>query len=77
MAEILLAADEDDRVAGTEMHNLGDPLVESANTFLVLSKEGSMRDTFSWTFSSESGESMAKQIRMTWESGYESGRRRS
>jgi hypothetical protein len=33
--------------------------------------------TFSWTLSSESGESMAKQIRITCESGYESGRRRS
>lgn len=33
--------------------------------------------TFSWTLSSESGESMAKQMRMTCESGYERGRRRS
>lgn len=33
--------------------------------------------TFSCTLSSESGESMEKQINMTWESGYDSGRRRS
>lgn len=33
--------------------------------------------TFSCTLSSESGESMAKQMRMTCESGYESGRSRS
>jgi len=32
---------------------------------------------FSCTFSKESGESIAKQIKITWESGYESGRRRS
>lgn len=32
------------------------------------------RRTFSWTLSSESGESIEKQIRMTCESGYESGR---
>ena len=35
-----------------------------------------MRHTFSWTLSSESGESIAKQIKMTCESGYDSGRRR-
>ena len=34
------------------------------------------RPTFSWTLSSESGESIAKQMRMTCESGYDSGRRR-
>lgn len=33
--------------------------------------------TFSWTLSRESGESTAKQMRMTCESGYESGLRRS
>jgi len=33
--------------------------------------------TFSETLSNESGESMAKQIRTTWESGYDKGRRRS
>lgn len=38
---------------------------------------GHVFHTFSWTLSSESGESMAKQIKMTCESGYESGRRRS
>ena len=32
------------------------------------------RRTFSWTLSSESGESTAKQMRMTSLSGYESGR---
>lgn len=33
--------------------------------------------TFSCTLSKESGESIAKQIKITWESGYERGRRRS
>jgi hypothetical protein len=36
-----------------------------------------LRRTFSWTLSSESGESTEKQMRMTCESGYDSGRRRS
>lgn len=30
---------------------------------------GATERTFSWTLSSESGESTAKQIKMTWESG--------
>lgn len=41
----------------------------------AISHEG--YSTFSWTLSSESGESTAKQMRITWESGYDSGRRRS
>ena len=75
VTEILLAANEDDGEALAEMQDFGDPLE------LVLAKGGKGRSvrlrTFSWTLSRESGESMAKQIRITWESGYESGRRRS
>jgi hypothetical protein len=40
-------------------------------------RENRTERTFSWTLSSESGESTAKQMRMTCESGYESGRSRS
>lgn len=82
--EILLAADEDDREARAEVHDLGDPLwAKAAGQHGRARRQrvaaAAMRKTraFSWTLSSESGESTAKQMRMTCESGYESGRRRS
>lgn len=67
-AKILLAADEDDGQALAEVQDLGNPLC-------LVSDDGRARRvmvnecTFSWTLSSESGESMAKQMRITCESG--------
>lgn len=77
-AQILLAANEDDRKALAEVKDLGDPLEHTVSGCCHW-PVGRLGDqcTFSWTLSSESGESMAKQIRMTCESGYERGRRRS
>lgn len=65
-AKILLAADEDDGQALAEVQDLGDPLC------LISNGRAGVRwrsRTFSWTLSSESGESTAKQMRMTCESG--------
>ena len=70
--EILLAADKDDGETGAEVHDLGNPLHETCQA-----REGKRdhpratgeKRTFSCTLSSESGESTAKQMRMTWESG--------
>lgn len=75
-AEILLAADEDDGQALAEMKDFGDPLCMIVSLMVSLSHK-LWRQTFSCTLSRESGESTAKQIKMTWESGYERGRRRS
>ncbi len=68
--EILLAADKDDGETGAEVHDLGNPLHDHD----LLRQGRDLRDrkrgrTFSCTLSSESGESTAKQMRMTWESG--------
>ena len=65
-SQILLATNEDDGKACTKVHDLGNPL-----------RRGSVHDAggewqtraFSCTLSSESGESTAKQMRMTCESG--------
>ena len=87
-AQILLTADEDNRKTLAEVQNLGDPLeyhFMSAHPVLLTPKCSVVlgfsiqneTPTFSWTLSSESGESTAKQIKMTCESGYERGRRRS
>jgi hypothetical protein len=63
-SEILLAAHQDDGQAGAEVQHLGDPLREVSRC-----GGGRARRTFSCTLSRESGESMAKQMRMTCESG--------
>jgi hypothetical protein len=78
VAQILLAADKDDGKALAEVENFGNPLRTSVST-LTLDAQHAIRKspTFSWTLSSESGESTAKQIKMTCESGYDKGRRRS
>ena len=71
--EILLAADEDDGETGAEVHDLGNPLWGKTHggNKRQNSAEVTKEDvrTFSCTLSNESGESTAKQIRMTWESG--------
>jgi hypothetical protein len=76
VTQILLAADEDDGKALAEVENFGNPLRTRVST---LDAQHAIRKspTFSWTLSSESGESTAKQIKMTCESGYDKGRRRS
>jgi hypothetical protein len=63
-SEILLAAHQDDGQARAEVQHLGDPLGEVSGC-----GEERARQTFSCTLSRESGESMAKQMRMTCESG--------
>lgn len=70
VSKILLASDQDDRQALAKVQDLGNPL---RNESVVV---GGLKRTFSWTLSNESGESMAKQIKMTCESGYDRGRRR-
>lgn len=85
--KIFLTSYEDDRETLAEMQHLGYPLCKQFYQCFVLfdsrramSKHILCREvprTFSCTLSSESGESTAKQMRMTWLSGYESGRRRS
>jgi hypothetical protein len=66
-SQILLATDEDDWESRAEMQHFGNPLpnwsVNTAEYVDVMSR------TFSCTLSRESGESMAKQMRMTCESG--------
>lgn len=69
VAQVLLASNENDGEAVAEVEHLRDPLRR-------LVKHASKGPAFSWTLSSESGESIAKQMRMTCESGYERGRRR-
>lgn len=74
VTQILLAADEDDREALAEVQNFRDPL-QAAGHVSAFRLGGDWGDgiervlTFSWTLSRESGESTAKQIRMTCESG--------
>lgn len=67
VAKILLAANEDDGQALAEVQDLGDPLSVVSDGHEAAC--GGSVCTFSWTLSSESGESTAKQIRMTCESG--------
>lgn len=78
VTEILLATNKDDGKTLAEVKNLRNPLNlrYSQRMWPSFCCKGPMR-TFSWTLSRESGESTAKHIRMTWESGYERGRRRS
>jgi hypothetical protein len=79
--QILLAANEDDGEAGAEVQDFRNPLsvIQTLANHLTMFGGDSlgMDHTFSWTLSSESGESTEKQIRMTCESGYDRGRRRS
>lgn len=70
--QILLAAHKDDRQALAEVQHLRDPLKEAQQPISIRPDHSRAREhllTFSCTLSSESGESMAKQIRMTCESG--------
>lgn len=84
-SQILLATHEDDWQALAEVQHFGDPLLHAWTiSFMYQMCQGSAQlghvsrqRTFSCTLSSESGESTAKQMRMTCESGYERGRRRS
>jgi len=80
--EVFLESDEDDGDSLAEMEDFADPL------FFCCVSTGKVRWrvvryvvgcllTFSCTLSSESGESMAKQMSATFVSGYTSGRRRS
>jgi len=73
VSEILLTSNKDDGKALAEMQDLGDPLSKTIHVSMQLrhvrcAVQGGRR-TFSWTLSRESGESTAKQIRMTCESG--------
>ena len=74
IAQILLASDEDDGKALAEVHDLGNPLqdthanMDDVSDAFKHNGRNSER-TFSCTLSRESGESTAKQMRMTWESG--------
>lgn len=77
VAQILLAANKDDGKALAEVENLGNPLQNRVSTQDAQAHAYRITPTFSWTLSSESGESTAKQIKMTCESGYDKGRRRS
>ena len=85
VAQILLTTNQDDGETLAEVENLGNPLsnrvsIDSRNeqpNRMLLEYSKFQAPTFSWTLSSESGESTAKQIRITWESGYDKGRRRS
>lgn len=67
-SEILLASNENDRQTSAEVHDFGNPL-QVSHRMSNLQPRSSALHTFSWTLSSESGESTAKQMRMTWESG--------
>ena len=67
VSQILLAADENDRKTLAEVKNLGNPLYGELlenDGFNLIANRGALH-TFSWTLSNESGESMAKQIRIT------------
>ena len=70
-SKVLFASNKDDRQTSAEMHNFGNPLRErigSEFAFQGMEKSGKGRKkkhTFSWTLSSESGESTAKQMRIT------------
>lgn len=81
VTQILLTADKNDWETVAEMKDFGDPLLAehvSAYSYLRTVRKGrKLSHTFSWTLSRESGESTAKQMRMTCESGYERGLRRS
>lgn len=66
-SQILLASDKDDWEPRAEMQHFGDPLPNWS--VWAAGKAHVTRQTFSCTLSRESGESMAKQIRMTCESG--------
>jgi hypothetical protein len=68
VAQVLFAGDEDDRQSLAKVEDLGDPLRWVSRCGWRRLQELLSR-TFSWTLSSESGESMAKQMRMTCESG--------
>jgi hypothetical protein len=64
VTQILLAANKDDGQALAEVQDFGNPLQKVSDK----GARPNMRDsghTFSWTLSSESGESIAKQIRIT------------
>lgn len=70
VSQILLAANENDGKALAEVQNLGDPLLgggggEGTCQRAVAWGVAGERLTFSCTLSRESGESTAKQIRMT------------
>lgn len=67
--EILLAADQDNRKPGAKVHHLRNPLLAREAVRIARVCYQGVRRTFSCTLSSESGESTAKQMRMTWESG--------
>ena len=84
--QVLLAANEDLGDVGAEVMYFRAPLSESKTLTNDLEScvvprcadtRRKPRLTFSPTLSKESGESTAKQIKMTWESGYDRGRRRS
>jgi hypothetical protein len=67
-AQIFLAADENDWETAAEVKDFRDPLSSICQS-LAFANCGVKRQTFSWTLSKESGESIAKQMRMTCESG--------
>ena len=79
MTEILLATNENNGKTRAEMKHFGNPLLRGTCQLcnLAIERVCSEHRTFSLTLSSESGESIEKQIRMTCESGYERGRSRS
>lgn len=68
VAEILLARHKDDWETLTEVKDLGNPL-RTRVSVASRRRAATKGRTFSCTLSRESGESMAKQMRMTWESG--------
>lgn len=78
VAEIGLEAAQDDRCAWAEMEDFRVPLGRSNRLAEVAVKREAERGvTLSMTFSSELGQSIAKQTNKRSVSGYERGRRRS
>jgi hypothetical protein len=68
-AQILLASDKDNGQTFAKVVHLADPLpAETESSQPPVTRENDRR-TFSWMLSSESGESMAKQMRITCASG--------
>jgi hypothetical protein len=81
ITQILLTTNKNDRESTAEVKDFGNPLFcTTRQRFSYRMEKMKLKfvgHTFSCTLSSESGESTAKQMRITCESGYERGRRRS
>ena len=81
-AQVGFEANEDERGCGAEMEDFGIPLWMDVRFVLeqdigIRKRSDGKQFTLSMTFSSELGQSMAKQTKRRSVSGYERGRRRS